>query len=217
MSAQPEQPEQERPHSFGEGARFLLTAAAFVIVILGLQAARSVLLPIQLAKAVRRIAIGFLLIHLHIKINGFDLLSDFVGWLLVWLAVRDPALEREQPKTSLLRGFALALWLWSLPELVQIELPTQLGRMKGILDLIMALVGIYFYFQLLTELAQLAEKYAATANLSGGLLKGRTWLIVLRTASVLLMSLKVDQDILTVVVLGVLVVIGKNVVSLPAI
>ena len=159
----------------------------------------------QLAKAVR-IAIGFLLIHLHIKINGFDLLSDFVGWLLVWLAVRDPALEREQPKTSLLRGFALALWLWSLPELVQIELPTQLGRMNGILDLIMALVGIYFYFQLLTELAQLAEKYAATANLSGGLLKGRTWLIVLRTASVLLMSLKVDQDILTVVVLGVLVV-----------
>ena len=47
--SEPQEASQERPPYFGEGARFLLTAAAFVIVILGLQAARSVLLPILMA------------------------------------------------------------------------------------------------------------------------------------------------------------------------
>ena len=46
---EPTSPQQEPPHYFGEGARFLLTAAAAVIVIYGLQAARSVILPILMA------------------------------------------------------------------------------------------------------------------------------------------------------------------------
>ncbi len=45
----PDSTPKERAPYFGEGARFLLTAAAFVIVIMGLQAARSVLLPIMMA------------------------------------------------------------------------------------------------------------------------------------------------------------------------
>lgn len=75
MSAQPEQPDQERPHYFGEGARFLLTAAAFVIVIFGLQVARSVLLPIMMA--------GFLAI---ISYSITKLLSKYLRFPH-WLAV----------------------------------------------------------------------------------------------------------------------------------
>jgi len=158
----------------------------------------------QLAWEVRRIAIGLLMIHLHLRVNGFDLLPDVMGWLQIALAVWNPALEREQPKTALLRGFALALGLWSLVELAE-WLGLELPGWTGPVSLTMGLVSIYFYFQLLTELAQLAEKYPVEGgNLAGGLLKGRTWLTVLRTASVLLMSLRVDQDVLTVVVLVVL-------------
>ena len=65
----------ERPPYFGEGARFLLTAAAFVIVIIGLQAARSVLLPIMLA--------GFLAI---ISYSITKLLSKYLRFPH-WLAV----------------------------------------------------------------------------------------------------------------------------------
>ena len=65
----------ERPPYFGEGARFLLTAAAFVIVIFGLQAARSVLLPIMLA--------GFLAI---ISYSITKLLSKYLHFPH-WLAV----------------------------------------------------------------------------------------------------------------------------------
>lgn len=65
----------EKSGNFGEGARFLLTAAAAVIVIMGLQAARSVLLPILMA--------GFLAI---ISYSITKLLSKYLRFPH-WLAV----------------------------------------------------------------------------------------------------------------------------------
>ena len=46
---EPTDSQNERTTFLGEGARFLLTAAAAVILIMGLQAARGVLLPIMMA------------------------------------------------------------------------------------------------------------------------------------------------------------------------
>ena len=66
---------KERQPFFGEGARFLLTAAAAIIVIMGLQAARSVLLPIMMA--------GFLAI---ISYSITKLLSKYLRFPH-WLAV----------------------------------------------------------------------------------------------------------------------------------
>ncbi len=68
-------PPSEPHYHLGEGARFLLTAAAAVIVILGLQAARSVLLPILMA--------GFLAI---ISYSITKLLSKYLRFPH-WLAV----------------------------------------------------------------------------------------------------------------------------------
>lgn len=65
----------ERPSYFGEGARFLLTAAAAVIVILGLQAARSVLLPIMMA--------GFLAIISYAITKLLSKYLHFPHWLAV--------------------------------------------------------------------------------------------------------------------------------------
>lgn len=47
--SEPSENQKEQTPFIGEGARFLLTAAAAVIVVMGLQSARSVLLPIMLA------------------------------------------------------------------------------------------------------------------------------------------------------------------------
>ena len=75
MMPQPTAPQKERLPYFGEGARTLLTVAAFVIVIMGLQAARSVLLPILMA--------GFLAI---ISYSITKLLSKYLRFPH-WLAV----------------------------------------------------------------------------------------------------------------------------------
>lgn len=75
MMHQPTAPQKDRQPYFGEGARTLLTVAAFVIVIMGLQAARSVLLPILMA--------GFLAI---ISYSITKLLSKYLRFPH-WLAV----------------------------------------------------------------------------------------------------------------------------------
>lgn len=73
-------PEQSEPKPyFGEGARFLLTAAAFVIVIFGLQAARSVLLPIMMA--------GFLAIISYSITKLLRQYLKFPHWLAVTATV----------------------------------------------------------------------------------------------------------------------------------
>lgn len=72
-----EQPENQntQPNHFGEGARFLLTAAGAVVVILGLQAARSVLLPIMMA--------GFLAIISYAITKLLSKYLKFPHWLAV--------------------------------------------------------------------------------------------------------------------------------------
>ena len=67
------------PQIFGEGARFLLTAAGAVVVIMGLQAARSVLLPILMA--------GFLAIISYSITKMLSKYLRFPHWLAVAFTV----------------------------------------------------------------------------------------------------------------------------------
>lgn len=77
--AEPEKTSKEASTTLGEGARFLLTAAAAVIVILGLQAARSVLLPIMMA--------GFLAIISYSITKLLRKYLRFPHWLAVTATV----------------------------------------------------------------------------------------------------------------------------------
>ena len=72
---EPTETKRERIPYIGEGARFLLTAAAAVIVIMGLQAARSVLLPIMMA--------GFLAIISYAITKLLRKYLHFPHWLAV--------------------------------------------------------------------------------------------------------------------------------------
>lgn len=76
----PNESQNEHTTTIGEGARFLMTAAAAVLVIMGLQAARSVLLPIMMA--------GFLAI---ISYSITKLLSKYLHFPH-WLAVASTVL-----------------------------------------------------------------------------------------------------------------------------
>ncbi len=76
---EPHETTKERSVYFGEGARFLLTAAAFVIVVLGLQQCRSVLLPILMA--------GFLAIISYTITKLLRKYLRFPHWLAVAFTV----------------------------------------------------------------------------------------------------------------------------------
>ena len=135
-----------------------------------------------LAQAVRKVASGYLLMHLHFKIDGFDLLEDWLGWILLWLAIQD--LKTARPKAALLERFCIVLGVWAVIEWQAFfPLPDWLGPVT----LVLRLIRIYFDFQLLTELAHLAGAIpdGGGEELTKQILGARTAIVVLQTATTL--------------------------------
>ena len=135
-----------------------------------------------LAKAVRWVAWGYLLIHFHIKINGFDLLVDWGAWLLFWKAIQ--CLKTARPKAALLERFCIVLGVWAV---IQWQAFFSLPDALDPVSLVMRLIRIYFDFQLLTELAHLAGAIpdGGGEELFKQILGARTAVVVLQTATTL--------------------------------
>lgn len=152
----------------------------------------------KLADSVRKVAWGYLLMYLHIKINGFDLLPDWLGWILFWFAVQ--GLKTARPKIVLLEGFTVVLGILEVVQWLPFwETPDWLG----IVSVTMTVVHIYFDFQLLTELAGLAQdrrEELGGVDHSSGLLHARTVAVVLRTCFIMLTCLPIPEEVLTIVV-----------------
>lgn len=108
-----------------------------------------------LPAAVKRIAWGYLLIHLHFNLGTIDLLPDWLGYWFMLSAL--PVLAEEVPTASLLRPFGILLTGWYAVDWVLKMLGTGVGT--GILSLLVSIVSLYFHFQLLTDLAAISEKY----------------------------------------------------------
>lgn len=131
----------------------------------------------SLSKAVGSIALAYVFAYFHFKINNFDLVPNWVCYVLIWkdLAV----LGQEQRSVLLLRPLAAGLGIWE--GIVWI-----FPNFGGSLTLIPSVVGLYFHFQLLTDLAAIAEGrgWGDTKKL----LNLRTWRTVLATV----MALPID-------------------------
>lgn len=107
--------------------------------------------------ALSRIAWAYLLIHLHFRLNNLDLLPDWAGYLLIFSAIG--LLAGELRDLPLLRPFCILLgavsgvdWLAFL--LTGVEFT---GRFF-LLSALITCVALYFHFQLLTDLAALADQ-----------------------------------------------------------
>lgn len=109
----------------------------------------------MLYMAVKNVAWGYIFLHIHINVGTLDLLPDWVGYLLILAAL--PVIAGEVRTASLLPPLAvgLAVWeglKWILNLLgVAAELP--------LLNLLAAVIALYFHFQLLTDIAAVSEKY----------------------------------------------------------
>lgn len=108
----------------------------------------------KLADAVKQIAWGYLLIHVNINLGTLNVLPNWLGYVLMLRAL--PSLGESEPSALLLRplGILLALWegvLWVL---------TIFGASfdSTLLSIVAAAVSLYYHFQLLTNLADLARR-----------------------------------------------------------
>lgn len=138
----------------------------------------------KLAEAAGKIAWAYVLLHLNVNLGTLNVLPNWLGYVFM-LGVL-PVLGEVVPSALLLRplGILLALWeglLWGLAAFG--------GDMKsGILSVIAAAASLYFHFQLLTNLAELAERYGCPEKQR--ILRLRT----VRTLLVTVFSLPVDWE-----------------------
>ncbi|MBQ8830495.1 MAG: hypothetical protein IJ017_02730 [Oscillospiraceae bacterium] len=121
----------------------------------------------RLCSAVKRIAWGYVLIYLDININTVSILPNWLGYMFMLRAL--PDLSEEERSAELLKPLGTAMAVWELIKWtavmfgVSFETGT-LGTVLNIAGYVMAVVSMYFHFQLLTNLANAAEKYGSTRS-----------------------------------------------------
>lgn len=147
----------------------------------------------QLIQAVKQIAWGYILLHININLGSLNILPNWLGYVLMLQAL--PVLAEHEPSALLLRplGIMLAIWegvVWGATVFgITID--------STILMAIGTTISLYFHFQLLTNLASLAEKYDCPEQTR--ILRLRT----VRTVLITLMALPFSWEQHVPIIVGV--------------
>lgn len=115
----------------------------------------------KLYDGISKIAWGYFLLYcnINIAIGGFtvNVLPSFAGFLLFLSAIG--LLCEEERELSLLRIPCIVLAVWNGVQWGLDMFGVQTNEVLRIVDFICVLLNLYFHFQLLTNMAGIAEKY----------------------------------------------------------
>lgn len=107
----------------------------------------------ELSSALRRIVWGYSLIYLNINLGRLDVLPDWIGYGLLLSSL--PSLAKCTPSANLLSSFGQVLVGWNL---VHWCLNFFGGyEFSQIISVCFSIITVYFHFQLLTNLSEIAE------------------------------------------------------------
>ncbi len=149
----------------------------------------------KLYKAISNIAYGFIFILIHIKIGPFDILPDFVGFILITRSVI--SLKDECKTIRLLKPLGIFLAVWKAAELLLSFTDVMTILMAIHLPSVVTIINIYFYFQLFTDISLIAEKYQPEgSNFNKKLITGRNIYIITETIIFLLTYLILNTEAL---------------------
>lgn len=127
------------------------------------------------AYAVKLIAVGYLFMYLNVNLLTIDVLPDFVCYILILKAL--PYLAEDEPSALLLRPLGIILLIWQTLQWL-FGIFSFSAELYG-LGIIISIINLYFHFQLLTNIAHIAEKYDCPQKRK---------LLVLRTVQTLLLT-----------------------------
>lgn len=150
----------------------------------------------RLADSVKLIAYGYLLLHLNFNLGTLNVLPNWLGYIQILRAL--PALGEYEPSALLLRplGILLALWegvLWT------VDLAG--SSLTGYLFTVIAtVIALYFHFQLLTNLADIAGSCSCPER------KRILTLRTVRTVLITLFALPIPWDSYKILTVGMVVV-----------
>ena len=134
----------------------------------------------RLYLGVGRAAWGYFFLFFSVKLGSLELLPDFVGHLLFFSAVT--LLTAENRTLALLRPFSLILAALSGLEWADALLGLAPEQLRQLSELVGNLLFLYFNFQFLTDLAQIAAAHQPPeAGQDQTLLRCRTVMTLLQT------------------------------------
>ena len=131
----------------------------------------------QLSRALRKIFWAYIFLYFDINIGTIDLLPAGLGYIFFYQAIRD-GIETEEESSKLLKPICWILIIYRIVEWFMniLQLPTDIF----IITEIMSVIALYFHFQLLTNLANIAHKYECPVE---------NTLLALRTVHTVLMTI----------------------------
>ena len=153
-------------------------------------------------RGLTKIIWGYVFLHLNVNLGTLNVLPDWVGYLLFFSAII--LLGDQLRDLTLLKPFCILLGVGELVDwLTVLFTGGALVEQFFLLDALLTCISLYFHFQLLTDLAILAE---GAGESGGGLRTCRNVDAVLRTLLCLPLPWE-DWDTLgTLILMGVLVV-----------
>lgn len=130
----------------------------------------------RLTDGLKMIAFGYLLLHLNINLGTCNVLPNWLGYLLILKAL--PILGEYEPSALLLTpiGTLLAVWEGALWGMALFSLTPDIYLLR----VVASVIALYFHFQLLTNLADIAQKFGC---------KERRSILMLRTVRTILITL----------------------------
>ncbi len=112
-----------------------------------------------IAKGIGYIAWSYIILAFEFCINmnevSIDFIPDWLGYYLIILVI--PILMKKEPSIALLRGLGTGLLCWTGIDWVLGMLGVQMEF--RIVSLCIAIVALYFHFQLLTNVANIGMEY----------------------------------------------------------
>ncbi len=127
---------------------------------------------------IKSIAIGYILIYVHLNIGNLDILPDFLGYLIIVRAL--PRLAQRQKSAMLIKAPGIALAVWNIIESV-IKL-SGVDFNLYVINIIVSILGIYFNFQLITDISE----FATDEKRKKRLLTLRSGVVIFHTLTVIL-------------------------------
>ncbi len=108
----------------------------------------------KLSNAISNIAWGYVLLHLEINMGPIDLLPDWLAYIMFYSAIN--TIKEDEPSAELLHPLVIILGAWDVVTIFIQDIQ--------MISLIIAVISLYFHFQFLTNLANIATKYGCLEN-----------------------------------------------------
>ncbi len=154
-----------------------------------------------LSSAIKKIAISYILIYLHINISVIDILPDWLGYFLIVSVL--PVLSQKEKSAQLLKPFGIAIGIWNIVEWLLKIAGDELNFY--VISLVFSIITIYFHFQLITNIAALDIEETKKKRL----LNLRTATVLLHTVLSLLLLVPsmfdIDYEIYSYIVIFMLI------------